>query len=155
MIYEIAACTTLDASPEYIWEVLDNIAGWKEWMPSTKNLHIDLLTPGPVRMGYQFRLRGGMVQATMEVTGYSPTERTIRFHLNLPPVSGTTRCLLTPLGGERCRLERIDRLELPGPMVKFLDATQRKRFETLAADFLRALKQVVAQKARYAGSPAS
>lgn len=154
MIYEIAACTMLEASPEYIWEVLDDIAGWKEWMPATKNLHIDLLTPGPAREGYRFRLRGGVVHATMEVTGYTPLERTIKFHLNLPPVNGTTRCLLTPLDDERCHMERIDQLELPGPMVKFLDATQRKRFETLAADFLKSLKQTVVQKARYAEAAA-
>lgn len=143
-IYEIAACTTLGATPAEIWEVLDDVPGWKTWMPETQNLRIDLLTPGDPRQGYRFRLSGRVVHATMEVSVYEPLERTIQFRLNLPPVEGLTRCVVTPLNGEqRCHLERIDRLYLPGPLVKFLDSTQRQRFENLAAVFLRALKETV------------
>ncbi|NJN66538.1 MAG: hypothetical protein HC884_07400 [Chloroflexaceae bacterium] len=157
--YEIAACTTLNASPEEVWSVLDNIPGWKDWMPATQNVRIDLLSHGSPRPGYRFRLSGGMVHATMEVTGYSPLERTIQFRLNLPPVSGETQCVVTPLEPGRCQLERVDRLFLPGPLVKFLDATQRSRFENLATDFMRSLKQAVGQKEpykeTYVGAPAA
>jgi hypothetical protein len=159
--YEIAACTTLDASPEEVWTVLDNIPGWKNWMPATRNVRIDILSDGSPRPGYRFRLSGGMVHASMEVTGYTSLERTIQFRLNLPPVSGETQCVVTPLENGQCYLERIDRLFLPGPLVKFLDTTQRTRFENLAADFMRALKQAVTQEApyrekeTYVGAPAT
>jgi hypothetical protein len=143
-IYEIAACTTLEAAPEEIWYILDDVRGWKTWMPETKNLRIEPLTPGEPRQGYRFRLSGSVVHATMEVAVYEPLERTIQFRLNLPPVEGQTRCVVTPLdNGQRCHLERVDRLYLPGPLVKFLDSTQRQRFENLAAVFLRALKETV------------
>lgn len=149
-IYEIAATTILDVSPENVWAVLDDVQGWRTWMPSTKNLHIDVLTPGPPRHGYQFQLRGKVARATMEVVGFDRLERTTRFQLNVPPLHGTNRCVLIPLGDGRYQLKRIDQLILPGPVIKFLDSTQRKRFENLAAEFLRTFKQAIITRANHA-----
>lgn len=147
-IYEISAATTIAVPPEHVWAVLDDVRGWPRWMPSTRNLAIDLLTPGQPRQGYQFRLRGKVAQAVMEVTTFAPLERTTSFQLNVPPLKGTNSCRLFPLEDGRYRLKRVDRLVLPGPVMKFLDATQRDRFEKLAAEFLQTLKQAAEETKR-------
>jgi uncharacterized protein YndB with AHSA1/START domain len=147
-IYEIKATTVITASPDHVWAVLDNIHGWRSWMPSTKNIHIDLMTPGSPRLGYRFRLRGKITYAVMEIIEFHQLERSTKFQLNIPPLNGTNRCVLVPLGDGRHRLERVDQIHLPGPVVRFLDSTQRERFEKLAAEFLLSLKRAVDQEAR-------
>lgn len=145
-IYEISASTTIAAEPEHVWAVLDDFSGWPAWMPSMKNLRVDLLTPGQPAPGFRFRLRGVLAYADLEVTGYTLLERATSFRLNFPPLTGANRCLLTPLGDGRYQIDRVDQLHLPGPLVSFLDATQRDRFTQLANEFLSALKQAVEQK---------
>lgn len=153
--YEIHAVTTIDATPDDVWAVLDDFSGWPRWMPAMHNVRVELLSPGSPCLGYRFRVRGKLVYADLEVERYEPLERATRFRLNLPPLSGDNRCLLVPLGGNRYRLERKDVLDLPGPVASFLDATQRKRFEQLAIDFLRSLKSAVEQRVAYVNSPAT
>lgn len=145
-VYEVTATTTISATPEEVWHVLDDIHHWSHWMPSTKNLHIEPVSHGRPRKGYRFRLRGKVALAELEVTGFGPLERTTAFQLNVPPIKGTNRCLMTPLKNGTYQLKRIDQLVLPGPIVKFLDATQRARFQKLAAEFLVALKHYVVKK---------
>lgn len=148
--YEISAITTITAPPEKVWAVLDDFNGWPGWMPSMQNLRVELLSPGLPRPGYRFRLRGKLAYADLEVTTYESLERATHFRLNLPPLSGANRCRLTPLGDGRYRLERLDYLSLPGPVASFLDATQRSRFERLAAEFLHSLKRAVERSIEHA-----
>ncbi len=148
-IYEIAACTTVEASPEEVWAVLDDIRGWPEWMPETQNLRIDTITPGVPRLGYRFRVSGRVVYANMEVVGFSPVERSIKFRLNMPPLGGAICCRLVRLDRKTCRLERVDRLFLPGPVVKFLNKTQRARFERIAGDFMVGIRSAIQQRKGY------
>ncbi len=144
--YEIIAKTTITAEPAQVWAVLDDFSGWPAWMPSMTNLRVDLLTPGLPRPGYRFRLRGRLAYADLEVMTYADLERATRFRLNLPPLHGDNRCLMIPLGNGHYQLERKDSLNLPGPVVAFLDATQRKRFEQLAGEFLMSLKRTVEKR---------
>ncbi len=146
--YEITATSTISATPPQVWAVLDDFAGWRNWMPAMEQMQIELLSAGAPRKGYRFRLRGGIVHAELEVTGYSELERVTDFAVHiplLPPIRGQNTCRLYPLGNGTYRIERVDRIYLNnGLLIKFLDATQRKRFEQLAVDFVRALKQAVA-----------
>lgn len=121
-------------------------------MPSTKHVQIDILTPGPPRLGYRFRLGGKVAYAIMEVTTFAPLERTTTFHLNVPPLKGTNSCLLLPLGNGRYRLKRVDRLVMPGPVMRVLDSTQRTRFEQLAAEFLRTFKHAIERRLHHVTS---
>ncbi len=152
-IYEINASTTTSVTPEYIWAVLDDFSGWPTWMPSMQNLHIEHLSEGPPTVGYRFRLCGRLARAELEVTGYGPLERSTRFKLNLPPLTGENHCLLKPLDNGRYRIIRSDRISLPGAVVSFLDKTQRERFERLAAEFLLALKHASEEKAANGSQP--
>ncbi|NJP07263.1 MAG: hypothetical protein HC837_17410 [Chloroflexaceae bacterium] len=149
-IYEIKATTTVAATPEQVWAVLDDFGNWPAWMPSMQGLRIDLLSSGEPRMGYRFRLRGKVTAAELEVTGFDRYERSTRFRLNLPPLSGENHCRLIPLEDGHYRIERFDRLKLPGPVIKFLDATQRARFEKLAAEFVLTLKRTTEERANHA-----
>lgn len=154
-IYEIAAVTVIDAQPEQVWAVLDDFNGWPNWMPAMQNLQVELLSSGAPREGYRFRLRGVLAYADLEVTGYAPLERATRFRLNLPPLSGSNRCSILPLETGGSRVERTDYLELPGPLVYLLNATQRERFEQLSAEFLSALKHTVERSATHVDPPAT
>lgn len=145
-IYEIAATTTTAVPAEHIWAVLDDFSGWPIWMPAMQNLGVELLTAGDLRPGYQFRLRGTLVHADLEVISCTPLERTTRFRISFPPITGHNRCLLTPLTPGRYRLERIDHIHLPRQFISFLNATQRSRFEHLAAEFLTELKQAAGRR---------
>lgn len=144
----------IHVAPQYVWAVLDDVQGWPTWMPAMQNLQVDILTAGPPRRGYQFRMQGKVVRADLEVIGFGPLERTTKFRIHLPPLvlRGTNRCLLIPVSRGVYRLDRVDHLQLPGPVVKFLDSTQRMRFEKLASDFLLSLKETVLQRATYAGT---
>jgi hypothetical protein len=86
-------------------------------------------------------MRGGLVHADLEVTGYTPLERQTTFRLSFPPITGDNRCVLTPLDDGVYLLERIDHINLPSRFISFLDKTQRARFERLAGEFLVALKE--------------
>jgi hypothetical protein len=149
-VYEIAAITTVALPPEYLWVVLDDFAGWPDWMPAMENLRVELLSAGAPRPGYKFRIRAKVVHADLEVTSYGPLERVTRFKLSFPPITGDNSCRLVPLADGRYRLERIDHIVLPGAFIDFLNATQRKRFETLAAEFLTALKRTAEQRYEHA-----
>lgn len=94
-------------------------------------------------MGYKFRLGGKVAYAIMEITTFNPLERTTTFQLNVPPLKGTNSCVLLPLTNGRYRLKRVDRLEMPGSVMKVLDSTQRTRFEKLAAEFLQSFKRTI------------
>jgi hypothetical protein len=152
-IYEINASTTISVPPHQVWAVLDDFSGWPTWMPAMQNLRIEHLSDGPPGLGYRFRLCGKITHAELEVTGYGPLERSTRFRLNLPPLSGENHCHLKPLEDGRYRIIRSDRLNLPGPVVSFLDKTQRERFERLAAEFLLALKHTSEQGVPHASTP--
>lgn len=151
-IYEIAANTTTTATPNQVWAVLDDFSGWPTWMPSMQNLRVELLSAGPPGPGYRFRLRGVIAYADLEVMTYTSLERVTRFRVNIPPLTGANRCLITPLGDGLYRLDRVDHLNLFGPLINLLNATQRNRFEELALEFLEALKQAVEQRTKHAVS---
>jgi hypothetical protein len=148
-IYEIAAATTIRVAPEHVWAVLDDFNGWPGWMPSMRNLRVEFLSEGDPGVGFRFRLRGWLAYADLEITDFLPLARATRFQLNIPPLTGDNRCELKPLGDGSYRLERVDHLELPDPLIGFLDATQRERFDRLAAEFLDALKRRVEERAGY------
>jgi hypothetical protein len=147
-IYEIAAATRITTPPERLWAVLDDFQGWPTWMPALNNVQIELLSSGAPRVGYCFRVRGGLVHADLEVTHYAPLERRTTFRLSFPPITGDNRCILTPLDDGAYLLERIDHINLPSRFISFLDKTQRARFERLAGEFLVALKDAAAATER-------
>jgi hypothetical protein len=141
--YEIEASTITTATPERIFAVLDDFAGWPGWMPSLDTVRVELpenSVPGP---GYRFRLRGRIVYADMEVVDYTPLSRATTFRISFPPFTGKNRCLVVPLDDGRYRIERVDSLDLPGLVATIIDATQRQRFVRLADEFLVALKGAV------------
>lgn len=141
--YEIAASTVTIATPERIFAVLDDFAHWPAWMPSLENIKVELPAdrlPGP---GYRFRLRGRIVHADMEVIDFTPLSRATTFRISFPPFTGTNRCEVVPLDDGRCRIERVDSLDLPELVATLIDATQRERFVRLADEFLVALKGAV------------
>ncbi len=148
-VYEITASTTTSAAPEDVWAVLDDFRGWPTWMPGLQNVRIELLSPGPPRLGYRFRVRGKLVHADLDVTGFGPLERTTAFQVSFPPITGRNSCVLVPLDNGQHRLERVDSFDLPKQFVRFLDKTQRNRFERLACEFLVALKQSAERRAPY------
>lgn len=141
--YEISASTVTTAPPERIFAVLDNFAGWPDWMPALENIRVELpagASPGP---GYRFRLRGRIVHADMEVVDFGPLTRATAFQISFPPFTGTNRCQVVPLDDGRYRIERVDSLDLPELVATLIDATQRDRFARLAGEFLTALKGAV------------
>ncbi len=146
-VYEIAASTTLDVSPDDVWAVLDDFGGWPTWMPAMQNLGVELLSAGEPRVGYRFRLRGALVHADLEVTRYEPLARETSFRVSFPPITGSNRCVLVPLEDRSYRIERVDRLHLPAKFIGFLDRTQRARFERLACEFVTALKRAAERRA--------
>jgi hypothetical protein len=146
-VYEIAAATTIAVPPQQIWTVLDDFSGWPAWMPGLHNIQIEHLSAGMPCLGYRFRVRGKLVYADLEVTGYGPLERTTSFRVSFPPITGHNRCLLKPLDDGSYRIERVDSLHLPSKFVSFLDKTQRTRFERLACEFLVALKHTAEESA--------
>lgn len=148
-VYEIAAVTTIAVPPEYVWTVLDDFASWPDWMPGMDKVTVELLSAGLPQKGYKFRVRGGVVHADLTVTSYEALERVTSFRVSFPPITGDNRCSLIPLGDGRYRMERIDHIHLPGKFIDFLNATQRKRFEKLAAEFLTALKRTAEQKVQH------
>jgi hypothetical protein len=149
-VFTVAATTTITARPEQVWAVLDDFSGWPMWMPSMQNLRVELLSPGAPCLGYRFRLRGVLAYADLEVTNYTSLERATRFQLNLPPLKGSNSCLIEPLDDGLSRVERVDYLDLPGPLAFLIDVTQREYFERLAAEFLEALKHTVERSTNHA-----
>ncbi len=143
--YEIAATTVTTAPPERVLAVLDDFRNWPRWMPSLERVRIELPVDDHPRHGYRFKLHGMLVQAEMEVIDYTPLSRATRFRISFPPFQGINRCRLVPLEDGRYRIERLDQLELPDLVAHLIDATQRKRFEKLALEFLHALRRVVEQ----------
>ncbi|GIV89845.1 MAG: hypothetical protein KatS3mg055_2363 [Chloroflexus sp.] len=143
--YEIAATTVTTAPPERVFAVLDDFSNWPRWMPSLERVRIELPPNDHPRQGYRFKLHGMFVHAEMEVIDYTPLSRATRFRISFPPFQGINRCRLIPLDDGRYRIERLDQLELPDLVAHVIDATQRKRFEQLALEFLHALRRVVEQ----------
>ncbi|MCS6889219.1 SRPBCC family protein [Chloroflexus sp.] len=153
--YEIAATTVTTAPPERVLSVLDDFSNWPRWMPSLERVRIELPPDDRPRQGYRFKLHGMLVHAEMEVIDYTPLSRATRFRISFPPFQGVNRCRLVPLGDGRYRIERLDQLELPDLVAHLIDATQRKRFEKLALEFLHALRRVVEQTPNGTVSPPS
>ena len=137
--YKISAIATTKIPPERIFAVLDDFANWPTWMPSFDRVKVDLpINPVP-HLNYQFRLRGSVVFADMQVIEYTPLSRATSFRINIPPLTGINRCSIRPLSHGRYRIDRIDTIDLPKVVVGVLDATQRARFARLAQEFLTAL----------------
>lgn len=155
--YEIFAATTIHATPAQVWGVLDDFAGWTGWMPAMDNITVELLSDGPPRAGYMFRLRGRLAHAELEVTDYTPLRRATRFAVHvplLPPMEGDNSCELLPQNDGSYRMERLDHIHLNNRYVmEFLDATQRQRFERLAVEFILALKNTAMSRAAPAHAP--
>lgn len=141
--YEIAASTVTTATPERVFEVLDDFAGWPRWMPAFESIKVELPPATALGPGYRFKLRSGVVQTEMEVVEYSRHARSTRFRISFPPVTGMNRCRVQPLDDGRFRIERVDSLDLPKFVAELLDATQRERFARLAGEFVLALKHTV------------
>lgn len=141
--YEISASAVTTATPERVFAVLDDFGRWPAWMPSFDNVRVELPPGGAPGLGYRFRLRGLLVYGDMEVIDFSPLARATSFRISFPPFTGVNRCRLEPLADGRCRIERVDSLDLPDLVASLLDATQRQRFARLAGEFLDALKREV------------
>jgi hypothetical protein len=141
--YRIEASTVTCAPPEAIWAVLDDFRGWSNWMPAMEHVQIDVppgQQPGP---GSRIKLRGALVSAELQIMEYSALRRATSFRISFPPFTGTNSCEVTPLGDGRYRIDRVDALDMPDALVGFLQATQRDRFERLAAEFLTSLTRAV------------
>jgi uncharacterized protein YndB with AHSA1/START domain len=141
--YEITATSITIASPERVFAVLDDFRHWPAWMPSMENIKVELPEGRQPGLGYRFRLRGLITHGDMEVVDFTPMSRATTFRISFPPFTGVNRCRLVPLPDGRHRIERIDTLDLPDLIAHLIDATQRRRFERLAGEFLDALKREV------------
>jgi hypothetical protein len=144
--YAIEASSVTAADPADVLAVLDDFAGWPNWMPSLESVRVVLPEQGLPTVGYRFELRGRIAAAVLEVTQFTPLVRETRFRLNFPPLSGANRFELVPLADGRHRILRVDELELPNLVAHLIDATQRRRFEQLAGEFLTALRRAVEQR---------
>lgn len=140
--YEIVATATTTASPQRIFAVLDDFGGWPRWMPAFDRISVELPANRTPSLGYRFRLRSGPVHTDMEVVDFTELSRATAFRISFPPLTGTNRCLVQPIGEGRCRIERVDSLVLPEIVAGLIDATQRARFERLALEFIERLKRV-------------
>jgi carbon monoxide dehydrogenase subunit G len=147
---QIAASTVTTATPDDVWAVLDDFAGWPQWMPAMQSITVETPANETPHLGYRFMLRSGLVQTQMEVVEYAPLARTTTFQVSFPPLQGTNSCRLIPLDDGRYRIERVDALAIPEPLANLLLATQRKRFERLASEFVLALKRAVEERANLA-----
>ena len=141
--YAITATAGSLSPPQPAFAVLDDFARWPAWMPSFETVKVELPPDRAPGLGYRFRLRGLLVYGDMEVVDYSPLARATSFRISFPPFSGVNRCRVTPLADGRFRIERVDSLDLPDLLAGLIDATQRRRFERLAGEFLEALKREV------------
>lgn len=137
--YKIMAVALTRVTPERIFTVLDDFSRWPNWMPAFERVKVDLPTSHQPSLNYQFRLRGSVVHADMQVIEFTPLSRATSFRINIPPLTGVNRCLIRPLSNGRYRIERIDSIDLPGVVAGVLDNTQRARFSQLAQEFLSAL----------------
>jgi hypothetical protein len=140
--YEIIATSTTTASPQRIFAVLDDFRGWPRWMPAFEHITVELPAERAPRLGYRFRLRSGLVHTDMQVVDFTDLSRATTFRVSFPPLTGTNRCRLQPIGDGSYRIERVDSIDLPEIVAGLLDATQRARFERLALDFLERLIRV-------------
>jgi hypothetical protein len=143
---QIAASTVTTATPEQVWAVLDDFGGWPRWMPAFDFITVEVPPAQAPRLGYRFKLRSGLVHTDMEVVEFAPLARATSFRISFPPLNGTNSCRLVPLDDGQHRIERLDALDLPEPLVGFLMATQRERFERLASEFVVALKRAVEER---------
>jgi hypothetical protein len=125
--YEIVAAATTTAPPERIFAVLDDFGRWPDWMPAFEHLKVELPRDATLGPGYSFRIRSGLVHTEMRVIDYSPLARATAFRVSFPPLTGTNRCRVVPLGDGQY----------------LIDASQRERFARLADEFLQALKRTV------------
>lgn len=141
--YEISATAITTAAPERVFAVLDDFAHWPAWMPSMENIRVELPEGRRPGVGYRFRLRGLIAHGDMEVVDFTPLSRATIFRVSFPPFTGVNRCRVVPLSDGRNRIERVDSLDLPELIAGLIDATQRRRFERLAGEFLDALKHEV------------
>lgn len=141
--YKICAEAITTAPPERVFAVLDDFGHWPRWMPSFENLRVELPDDTQPQLGYRFRLRAGVVHTDLEVVDYTPLTRATRFRISFPPLTGINRCRVVPLSDGHFRIERVDSLDLPDLVAGIIDATQRRKFERLAAEFLNALKRAV------------
>jgi hypothetical protein len=141
--YEIAAAATTTAPPERIFAVLDDFGRWPDWMPAFEHLKVELPRDATLGPGYSFRIRSGLVHTEMRVIDYSPLARATAFRVSFPPLTGTNRCRVVPLGDGQYRIERVDSVDLPELLANLIDASQRERFARLADEFLQALKRTV------------
>lgn len=141
--YEISATAVTTAPPERVFAVLDDFGHWPAWMPALDQVKVELPPDQKPGVGYRFRLRGLLVHGDMEVVDYTPTSRATSFRISFPPFTGVNRCRVSPLADGRFCIERVDSLDLPDLVASLIDATQRRRFERLAGEFLAALKAEV------------
>lgn len=141
--YKIRAEAITSAPPERVFAVLDDFGRWPRWMPYFQHLRVELPSGETPRLGYRFRLHAGVIHTDLEVIDYTPFTRATRFRISFPPFSGVNRCRVLPLANGQYRIERIDSLDVPELVAGVLDATQRRKFDRMATDFLNALKVAV------------
>lgn len=94
------------ASPEQTWAVLSNLERLPEWYVPAQN--IELLTEGPVRVGWQFNLAvrtlvGIVLKALGTVKVFDPDSKSITWAGQAMGIAGDSRWQILPTenGGSR------------------------------------------------------
>jgi uncharacterized protein YndB with AHSA1/START domain len=109
----IRVSTTLDASPDRVWEDLQDLHTHPEWMADA--VGIRFLTDQTSGVGTRFECatKVGPIRLTdvMEITEWRPGEAMGVTHTGL--VTGTGRFTLTPIWGGRTRFAWEEQLRFP------------------------------------------
>ena len=73
---KFSSSIVVDAPPEKVFSLVDNLEGWPQWIPSIKR--IEKLTEGPLREGSRIRVTakfGITVKLLMTITEFIPGQR--------------------------------------------------------------------------------
>jgi uncharacterized membrane protein len=73
---EFRASIVIEAPPEEVFSLVDNLEEWPQWIPSIKR--IEKLTEGPLKEGSQIRVTaksGVTVRLLMTITEFVPGQR--------------------------------------------------------------------------------
>lgn len=138
----IHVSTMLNASPERVWELIDDIESHKEWMADAEDIVVTSERTQGVGTTFTVPTKVGPLRLTdhMEITEWEPARSMGVHHKGL--VTGSGRFVLTPAGANRTEFAWVEDLKFPlwmgGPIggffgSKVLGWIWRRNLEALGA----------------------
>jgi hypothetical protein len=98
----------VQATPEQTWQVLSNLARLPEWYTPAQRIRI--ISPGPVRAGWQFvlgvkTLSGLILDARGTVQQFDPHHKIITWRGQATGIAGDSRWQVAPLANGYARID--------------------------------------------------